>query len=101
VNASEFVGNAVIVFGSAALAAAMIAIAAETLRRLFERRAHLERNAVRNEIGRGLVVDSHWFSEDAATQELVAEYGRLFRDNGAADVQQVREVWRRARKRKS
>ncbi len=89
----EFIGNLVIASTAVGLSCGAVIAASAGVRSLFDRFVEAEKAAVWNRIGRELVCDSHWYSEDAATQALIAEYGRQIRDNGAADVSQARQVW--------
>ena len=49
-------------------------------------------------IGKYIVSNSHWFSEDVSAMNAVNAVGEALRDHGAFGVSEAREVWRRLNK---
>jgi hypothetical protein len=91
-----------IVFTALGIAVAAVAISV-VIYTITELHQKLIRDAVtvaRYEMGRQIRSSSHWCSEEPYGEALLKELGRQLQDNGAFDINQVRESARYAKKEK-
>lgn len=72
------------------------AFAAEKLRLLRAKERQLTRDSAVADVGRSLINDAWWFSEDKRTMDLLTEYGDRFvrTKSTVLSVGQIRQKWR-------
>jgi len=96
-TAMMLLGWVIVACLSVLAATAGIALVLDGLRRLLERHDNRIYAQVSHDVGNRLLGDAWWFGESPDVTLALKLYGQRFMRNEWADVNQVREDWRRQR----